>query len=202
MHLEFLVEEASAEAALKNLIPKIISPDVTFDIHPYEGKTDLIKKIPKRLKGYTHWIPIDWRIVVLIDQDQQDCLMLKQTLEQAAQDAGLITKTSVKSNCTFLVLNRIAIEELEAWFFGDVEAIQKAYPRIPSNLDLKAKFRIPDAITGGTWEALEKVLQKSGYYKGGLPKVETARNISSYMNPHSNRSRSFQVFRDGLLSLK
>ena len=62
-------------------------------------------------------------------------------------------------------------------------------------------FHNPDAIAGGTWEALERVLKKSGYYPSGMPKVETARNISKYMEPHRNISKSFQVFRDALQEL-
>jgi hypothetical protein len=96
------------------------------------------------------------------------------------------------------VLNRLAIEELEAWFFGDVEALTTAYPGIPRTLGKKSKYRNPDAIGGGTWEALERVLQNAGYYPSGIPKIETARKISQYMNPDRNTSKSFQVFRDTL----
>ncbi len=56
MHLEFLVEEASAEAALNNIIPKILGEDISFLIHPYQGKDDLLDKLPKRLRGYKKWI--------------------------------------------------------------------------------------------------------------------------------------------------
>jgi hypothetical protein len=90
------------------------------------------------------------------------------------------------------------VEELEAWFFGDVEALVTAYPKVPSNLANKEKFRDPDAITGGTWEALERLLQKAGYYSGGLPKIEVARKVSEFMEPSRNRSKSFQVFKEGL----
>ena len=33
MHIEFLVEEPSAEAALKNLVPKLMGEDISFNIH-------------------------------------------------------------------------------------------------------------------------------------------------------------------------
>ncbi len=32
----------------------------------------------------------------------------------------------------------------------------------------------PDAIPGGTWEAFERVLQRSGYFQTGLRKLEAA----------------------------
>ncbi len=100
------------------------------------------------------------------------------------------------------MLNRIAIEELEAWFFGDVKAIAEAYPGVSLSLGNKAKYRNPDAITGGTWEALQRVLQTEGYYLAGMPKIEVARKISEHMEPKRNQSRSFQVFRDALTEMK
>jgi hypothetical protein len=57
LHLEILVEEYSAEIALANLLPKILPPDVEFEIHSFQGKTDLLKKLPQRLKGYRPWLP-------------------------------------------------------------------------------------------------------------------------------------------------
>jgi len=60
------------------------------------------------------------------------------------------------------VVNRIAIEELEAWYFGDVEAICDAYPGVPRTLAQRNGMREPDEIRGGTWEALERVVQRAG----------------------------------------
>jgi hypothetical protein len=110
----------------------------------------------------------------------------------------LITKSAAKPGEQFKVLNRIVVEELEAWFFGDVEAIVKAYPHISPNLAKKKKYRDPDNIPGGTWEALEREVTAAGYPFG---KIQTAREISQYMEPERNRSKSFQAFRDGLLEL-
>jgi len=201
MHIEFLVEESSAEAALHNLLPKIVGSVATFAIHPYQGKPDLMRKLPIRLKGYSYWLPEDWRIVVLVDADDDDCLELKAQLEQIAQDAGLATKSAVPPRQQFQVLNRLAIEELEAWFFGDVDALNAAYPRVSPTLSQRARYRNPDAITGGTWEALERLLQRLNYFREGLPKITVAREVSRHMDPARNRSRSFQVFREGLLTI-
>ena len=91
------------------------------------------------------------------------------------------------------------IEELEAWFFGDPDALRAAYPRVSRTLERKARYRDPDAVPGGTWEALLRVLQRAGYYKGvPLPKLEAANRIAQHMDPERNRSRSFQAFRAGL----
>ena len=197
MHIVFLVEETSAEAALRNLVPTIV-PGVDIQFRVFQGKQDLLSRLPGLLKGYSKWLPLDWRIVVLVDEDRQDCLELKRRLERAAIDAGLVTKTSAESSSTFQVLNRISIEELEAWFFGDVDALHSAYPKIPSSLGTKSKYHDPDAILGGTSEALERELQRKGYFGGGLAKIEAAKTISDHMDPGRNQSKSFQVFRNGL----
>lgn len=149
MHIEFLVEEPSAEATLSNLVPKILGQDFSFKVHSYQGKPDLLNKLLPRLRGYKTWMPEDWRIVVLIDADEEDCRALKDNLEGIAQRAGLFTKSNRTIGSYFQVLNRLAIEELEAWFFGDVEAVHSSYPRISLNLGKKAKYRNPDTIRGG-----------------------------------------------------
>ena len=56
-------------------------------------------------------------------------------------------------------------------------------------------------LPSGTWEALERILQKAGYHQAGLEKVKAAREISLHMNPAENRSKSFQIFYQGLLQL-
>ncbi|MBP1611005.1 MAG: hypothetical protein H6Q04_3240 [Acidobacteria bacterium] len=200
-HIELLVEEPSAEAALIELIPKIIGSRATWAIHPHQGKKDLLNKLPQRLRGYASWLPHNAYIVVLIDEDRENCKRLKQQLENAASDARLSTRNSPINGTRIQVVNRIAVEELEAWFFGDAPAIMQAYPGIPPSLSQKAKYREPDAIAGGTWEALERVLQRAGYFKAGLAKIDAARSIARKMDPQQNRSRSFRCFRDALLML-
>ena len=200
MHIEFLVEEPSAEAALNNLAPVILGPEITFQVHPYNGKQDLLAKLPRRLAGYRAWLPEGWRIVILLDTDEADCLQLKARMEAIAHAAGLTTR-SAASGAQFQVLNRLAVQELEAWFFGDTAALCAAYPRLKPHLGERSKYSNPDAIAGGIWEALERELQRVGYAPGGLAKVTTARAISAHMQPERNRSHSFQVFRSGLLDM-
>jgi len=180
------------------LVPKILGPDVEIRVIRFQGKQDLLSRLPGLLKGYRRWIPADWRIVVLVDEDRQDCLELKAKLERAAKDAGLITRTIAGVGSNFQVLNRISIEELEARFFGDVEALHGAYPKIPPSLATRSKYHNPDAIQGGTWEELEKELQRKRVLPRCLAKIEAAKAISAHMDPARNRSKSFQVFRDGL----
>ncbi|MDK2974631.1 MAG: hypothetical protein PWP08_1002 [Methanofollis sp.] len=194
--IEILLEEESARAALNSIFPKMIRNEDSFNIHPYNGKKDILKKLPDRLRGYKKWIPPDYTIIVLVDRDRDDCMLLKQKLEQIAIGAGLATKNSPRHDGRFQVLNRIAIDELEAWFFGDIDALVAAYPGIPATLGNKVKYRDPDAIID-TWETLERVLQRAGY-SGPQQKIRVASNISGMMIPENNRSASFQSFYTGV----
>ncbi|HEO69753.1 MAG TPA: DUF4276 family protein [Candidatus Hydrogenedentes bacterium] len=94
-----------------------------------------------------------------------------------------------------------ALHVLIPRILGDVKAIEAAYPRVRASVAGKARYRDPDKIKGGTWEALERVLQRAGYHRGGLAKIKAAQDIVSHMDPSRNTSRSFQVFREGLLAL-
>jgi hypothetical protein len=201
MHFEFLVEELSAEMALHNLLPKLLVGEHTYRIISFQGKKDLLDKLPKELRGYQRWIDPDFKIIVLIDRDGQDCHVLKNHLEELSANAHLITKSKANKNLIFNVLNRIAIEELEAWFFGDHEAVKIAYPRVSNTFQNKAQYRNPDQISGGTWEALERVLKAAGYFKYGYRKTEAAANISKHMEPLRNRSKSFQIFWSGIADI-
>ena len=203
MHIEFLVEEPSAEAALLNLVPKIMGPEHSFRIHSYQGKDDLMRSLPGRLLGYAQgqWLPSDWRIVVLRDRDQAECHQVKSELDELSVRAGLVTKSDAANGARFHVMNRLAIEELEAWFFGDGVALHAAYPRVSESIQNRATYRVPDDIRGGTEEALQRVLRRAGYHSGGVPQIATARAISQHMDPERNHSHSFQVFRDGLREL-
>ena len=197
VHIELFVEEASSAAALRTLLPRIRS-DLTFHIYEFQGCQDLLGKLPDRFKGYRSWLPDDWRIVVLIDRDRKNCVALKKQILDMAKRAGLRSQPS--RNATSQVLVRIAVEELESWFFGDVPALCAAFPGLSPDLAKKAGFRDPDSIKD-TWEQLERILQRAGYFLGGLQKIRCAREVAQYMDPASNLSHSFRVFRDGLRAL-
>jgi hypothetical protein len=196
-HLEILVEEPSMEAFLTKLLPKLVTNGTTFIIHTHQGKHDLLRKLESRLRAYAKWLPETARIIVLVDRDKDDCLALKQKLESCAQAAGLSTRTSAGGD-KWRVLNRIAIEELEAWYFGNWAAVKSAFPRVSATVVNRAAYRQSDAITGGTWEAFERVLMRSGYFAGGMRKVETAMEIGEHFDHAACVSPSFNKFRDGL----
>lgn len=193
-HFEFLVEEQSMENFLKAMLPKMLPEDISFRIHPHQGKAALLRNIENRLRGYAKWLPDDYRIVVIVDRDGDNCEELKCKLEKACNSAGLRSRRSAEGS-DWQAVTRIVVEELEAWYFGDWSAVQAAYPKVSSNTPRKARYRDPDAIAGGTWEAFERILQRNGYFKQGLPKAEVATKIGSHIDPERNRSHSFKVFR-------
>lgn len=187
------------EELLRTLLPRLI-PQLTFDIFTFLSKDDLLKKLPERMRGYARWLPEDRRIVVVVDRDDDDCIQLKAQLERVAHEAGLSTRSTAGRGIV-KVINRIAIEELEAWYFGDWQAVRAAYPKVPATIPNKAPYREPDEIKGGTWEAFERVLQAAGYFSGGLRKIEAARAIAEKMDATRSTSPSFCALRDALLNL-
>lgn len=198
-NLVVLVEEESAEAALKSILPKLLH-ESRFQIIRFQGKRNMLQNLPARLRGFKCSLPDNWMVLVLIDRDQEDCHVLKQKLEAIAKQAGLISKSAVSGRSRFQIVNRIVIEELESWYFGDWEAVRQAYPKVPDTIPSKEQYRNPDAVSGGTWEALERILRGKGYFKSGLGKIELAQSVAPHMVPERNTSHSFQVFRDAILA--
>ncbi|MBI4515416.1 MAG: DUF4276 family protein [Deltaproteobacteria bacterium] len=198
-HVEVIVEEPSTEVALRLLLPRLLG-GTSFQVYSHQCKDELLQRLPDRLRGYANWLPKTWRIVVIVDRDDDECDDLKARLERMASTAGLTTRTKAAGR-PYAVANRLAIEELEAWYFGDWEAVRAAYPRVAATIPSQAKYRDPDAIAGGTWEAFERLLQKIGYFTTGLRKIEAARAITPHMEPARNRSRSFQTLRTALLEM-
>ena len=183
-HFIFLVEDRSTEVFLQELLPRLLPQQHTFEVHSFGSKSALRMKLLQRLRAYPRWLPhryAHWRIVVVVDRDTDDCHVLK------AGESG------------WQVVNRIAIEELEAWYFGDWDAVCAAYPRVSATVPQRAGYRDPDAIRGGTWEAFEKILKRHGYFKTGLRKTEAAREVASRICWERTRSRSFRVFVNAVL---
>ena len=176
--------------------PRICPAEATCQTHAFQGKQELLAQLPGQLKAMAKWIPDNFRIVVLLDEDRQDCAALKNTLERMSLEAGLGTLTAPGRGAR--VANRIAVEELEAWMLGDPKALRAAFPKLPATFENAAALRNPDAVKGGTWEALERLLQKSSYYLGGLAKVDCARSVAAHIDPDRNASRSFKIFHSGL----
>lgn len=201
MRIEFLVEEQSAEEALNHLLPRLIGRRAQWGIINFGSKYRLLKVLPQRLAAYRQRVDQgeDLRVVVLVDRDHDDCVALKLQLEDAARQSGLATKSAPDAQGRFFAVNRIVIEELESWFIGDPAALRQAFTSLPKIDETKGVFRNPD--NGGSWEALHRFLKKHGIYKSSFPKIDAARRIAPRLDLQANRSRSFQVFVQGVEAL-
>jgi hypothetical protein len=189
------------EVALQALLPHLLREGIRAELRQFQCKNELLKQLPQRLAGYAKWLPDTAAVLVVVDRDDEDCVVLKAELDATARAAGLVPRGDAGPGSPFQLINRIAIEELEAWFFGDWPAVCEAYPKMPDTLPKRAGFRDPDAIAGGTWEALERELQRRGYFEQGLRKMELAREVAARMDPTRNRSASFNCLRAALAQL-
>ncbi len=122
----------------------------------------------------------------------------------------MLMKTAVQPGTTvapekYQVVNRVVVQELESWYFGDWNAVCAAYPRMDENQCKKTQWRMPDAIDNA-WESFESLLKKrkclSNDRHSRLPKIATAKNIARHMAPERNVSASFVAFRQALLDLR
>jgi len=180
MHLVFLLEEPSMKAVLDELLPRVLPQEVTYLTVKHEGKTDLERSIPKKLRAIHTPETI---FVVVRDQDSSDCVELKLRLASLCREAGRPD-----------TLVRIVCHELESWFLGDLAAVERAFGK--TNLaaqQTKAKYRDPDRLANPAQE-LAKLIP-------GYQKLGGARDIAPHMNLTGNRSRSFQAFLSGLQRL-
>lgn len=162
---------------LERLLPRLF-PELSFQCIPHEGKRDLAKSIPRKLRA---WREPDVRFVVMRDQDGEDCHEVKNRIVALCRSAGRND-----------VLVRVVCRELEAWYLGEPEALARAYPdagaRIQRELR-KRRFRNPDAVVNPSAAVADLTPE--------LQKRRGARSIAAFLS-RRNRSRSFQVFIEGL----
>ena len=86
---------------LDGLLPRVV-PDLSFQCISHQGKNDLEKSIPRKLRA---WREPGVRFVILRDNDGAHCVGLKELLLKICRDAGRED-----------TLVRIVCEELEAWY--------------------------------------------------------------------------------------
>ncbi len=172
----FLLEEASMKDLLERLLPRLF-PGLCFLCVPHEGKRDLEESIPRKLRA---WQEPGVRFVVMRDQDSADCRRVKDELAQLCREAG-------RPN----VLVRVVCRELEAWYVGEPEAIGQAFPETrPGILRKLNKYRNPDAVvrpSGVIGRLIPEFQKRSG-----------AERMAGFLSEEGNRSRSFQVFVEGV----
>ncbi len=178
--LVFLLEEASIVEVLKVLVPRIVPEHVTCHFVPHEGKGDLEKSIPRKLRA---WRTSGVRFVVVRDKDEADCRSVKQKLRDLCKQ-GRRPDTLV----------RIVCHHLESWYLGDLAAVERAFglngiARRQNN----RKFRDPDALANAEQE-LRKLVPE-------YQKIAGSRDIAHHLDLSNNRSHSFGVFFAGVRAL-
>lgn len=178
MKLVFLLEEPSMQEVLKILLPQILPPAVEFKIVPHQGKGDLKKSIPVKLRN---WNEPQVHFIVVQDQDSSDCKEVKADLKKLCAEAGRQD-----------TLIRIACHELEAWYFGDLVAVEQAYNINLKNIKNKAAYRVADNIPDPK-NALNKILKGRGHQQ-----VSGAKRIAKFMDIDKNTSTSFNFFISGV----
>jgi len=211
MHIEVLTEDSSGRVLLERLLPKLIGPHGephSWRVTSYRGigrippklkagdpaRRILLDQLPRVLGGFARTSGID-AVVVVLDADDRDCVALLAELRDLAVSRGADTKT----------MFRLAIEETEAWYFGDRNALPAAYPKAQKAV-LK-RYR-QDTVCG-TGEMLADAVHPGGLAAVGKPggarpgdlKHEWANRIGPLMNPDANVSPSFGKLRDGLRRL-
>jgi len=212
MHIEILIEDSSGEKLLQTLLPKILGEQGdphSWRLHPYKGigripkglsnggdpaKRMLLDQLPGLLRGYGRTPGID-AVVVILDSDRRDCRGFLTELKTIADGCDPAPRT----------IFRLAIEEMEAWYFGDATALLQAYPR--AKRDVLHRYN-QDSVCE-TWETLadavypggSATLKKAGWPLPGQIKHEWAEKIGPLLVLDRNISPSFNKFRDGLTRL-
>lgn len=218
MHLVFLIEDLSGKTMLQHLVPKMLAPDWTFEIHSYKGlggkvpqsfRHDpkdaahriFLTELPKLLAGFgktfqSYGAEYPAALVIVCDLDDRDRHVFLNEL------TTLHERCSPKPPAAFC----LAIEEGEAWLLGDVKAIERAFPRF----DRTAWNRYNQDSICGTWEVLADVvydggsrrLKKEGPSAIGRMKSLWAEKIAQAMDVNQNRSPSFCHFRDTVRTIE
>jgi hypothetical protein len=174
-----MVEERSMQVLLDDLLPRLL-PRLRFQCIPHEGKQDLEKSIPRKLKA---WREPGVHFVILRDADGADCKTIKNSLVELCVATG---------RRDFVV--RIVCQELESWYLGDPAALARVFEDDGLlGLSSRERFRDPDVVVHPA-KALEELVP-------GFQKVGGARAMARELGS-SNRSRSFMVFLETMARLQ
>ena len=179
--LVFFLEEQSAGEMLEKFLPKLLGESTDFQCISFEGKRDLEKQLKRKLQN---WKMPNCCFVVMRDQDNEDCIAVKQKLIDICNQAG-------KPD----TLVRIVCRELESWYLGDLSAVEAGLEQTGlARLQNKEKYRNPDVLQNAKQEL--KKLTKEIYQP-----IDGSRKIGQHLSLKNNRSRSFNVFVDGVRQL-
>lgn len=172
----FLLEEPSMKFFLDGYLPRLM-PGLDFLSIKHEGKQDLEKSIPRKLRAFHRSV-----FVVVRDNDSANCIVIKTRLQRLCEEGG-------RSD----TLIRIACQELEAWYLGVLAVLADVYARPKlAGLGRKTKYRNPDRLGSPSSELVKLVPE--------FRKLEGARRMGAAMPllESANNSPSFRVFVEGV----
>ncbi|MBX3197810.1 MAG: DUF4276 family protein [Labilithrix sp.] len=197
MTLHILVEGASERAFLSRWAGRLLKAH-PIRIHPHQGKgrlpTDLAARPDPRRRGLLDQLPATLRgfasssqphhVVVLVDADDDDPSALSSAIAKAAHAVAPALEVVV----------RVAVEETEAFYLGDLNALARAYPE--ADMALASSYE-PDSVCG-TWELFARVIGD-----GGENKTAWAEAMGQVVTtaPRRSRSPSFRSLATALVEL-
>ena len=186
----FLVEGATDADFLHAFLPRVGIAKERFVVMPFKGKGDLLGNFHLRIR---RWREPGARFVILVDQDEDDCKRLKRDITESARE-----KCAIQSE---RLLVRIACREAEAWYLGDIAALQEAYPDArPSVWRSISRRKNPDDI---------RPPKPSGILANipGFAKRDAAERMGDILgrkwleSVENNRSASFRCFASSLMRI-
>jgi hypothetical protein len=184
MTVHVLVEGTSDRVLLEKLVLRL-SLSERVRVHPHQGKGDLPEDLTAQPKssrrGLLDQLPAKLRafarsrdserdaVIVVIDADDDDQRALRKRIEEAAKQVSPDLRVFV----------RLAVEETEAFYLGDLRGLKRAYPQADMH---KARRYEPDSICG-TSELFGEVVGDPGLNKvswaGAMGPVLTTKERSS-----------------------
>jgi hypothetical protein len=180
----FLLEEPSMKAFLDTLLPRLFPGWIEgqdFQCVPHEGKSDLNKSIPRKLSA---WREPGVRFVIVRDNDNANCIEVKSGLRKRCVRSGRGE-----------TLIRLVCQELESWYLGDLDALDKAFGSHLDTHRYRKRFANPDTLRKPSVE-IERLIP-AFQKRSGAKKMGQCLNLQL----RKNRSHSFQVFVAGVRNL-
>lgn len=181
MTLVVLTEEESMEVVLRQLLPRMGLIEGSFQIVTFDGVRDLEQSLVRRVKA---WRDPNARFLIIRDNDSGDCQQRKRRL------LALLEQTNRAGHAKI----RIVMQQLEAWFLGDKNALISA--------GLIGGARIPSTVRGdpSRHRVPADVIR---HLKRDYGKVTGARLVAPYLSlePGVNTASCFHTTLQAIRSL-
>jgi len=168
----FMLEEESMKLFIETLLPRFY-PAIQFRCIAHMGKNDLEKSIPRKLAA---WQDEDSRFIIIRDNDNAARGSIEKKIGDMCTKSGRFQDT----------ITHIAYQELEAWYLGELAALERSYHvALPVN-NRQKKFRTPDSL-GSPSKEIKKLVP-------AFQKLDGAVRIAKTLTKDANCSDSYNAF--------